>query len=60
MTLLIIYKEGGVKMSIKKINFIVIVREAGKIISKQIFHNRKKADKQIAKLQLKGLDVLFF
>lgn len=47
-------------MSIKKIDFIVIVREAGKIISKQIFHSRKKADKQIAKLQLKGLDVLFF
>lgn len=43
-----------------KTTFTVLVREAGEIIFKQVFKKRKKADKLIDKLKLKGLDVLFF
>ena len=43
-----------------KTAFIVMVRDAGRIIYKKIFNSRKKADKLVGKLKLKGLDVLFF
>ena len=43
-----------------KMTFTVLIREAGQIIWKQVFKTRKKADKLIDKLKLKGLDVLFF
>lgn len=43
-----------------KTTFTVMVRDAGQIILKQIFRTRKKADKLVDKLKLKGLDVLFF
>lgn len=48
-------------MIARKIEFLVFVRdEQGKVTMRQSCKTKRKADKLISKLRLKGLDVLFF